>query len=112
MNLQDLEREVRLRMDEARDALGRIEMEVRETGEAPDLMAASRVYAQFCMHARDLLGGIQMRRAFPQRFADRVEALRDELVTHRGGIDRMDLHPSPEEFGRLAQAARDAPASY
>jgi len=102
---------VREALEKAKDSLGRIEMHVREEGERADLMQASRLYAQFCMHVRDYLTGVHQRRPLPHRFAQRVAPLRDELAPYADALAALDLHPSPAELDALVQSADALPAA-
>jgi PleD family two-component response regulator len=111
MDLAEYESHVRVALESARDSLGRIEMHVREEGERADLMQASRIYAQFCMHVRDFLSGVHARRPLPRRLAQRVTSLRDELAPLAGALADLDLRPSLEDLDRLVSEAETLPGT-
>lgn len=103
------EQRVKALLDRARETLGAIEMEVRENGEVPALMEASRQYARFCMHAREYLSGIHMGRPFPRRFAQHLAEVRAGLADHRDALEKFGLGPTPQELEDLAREAEALP---
>lgn len=111
MELEAFTDQVRALLDLARESLGRIEMHVRETEETPDLMEASRLYAQYCMHARDYLAKAGLGRYFPRRLAERVAPLRDGLLARQAAVDALGLRPTPDEFAGLVAAAEGLPGT-
>lgn len=105
MEFPEFEAHVRDALKVARESLARIEEHVRAEGESAALMETSRLYAEFCMHARDYIGTAAYGKPLPRRFAQKVEAIHAELAARRAGLDRLDLHPSPEDLEALVRWA-------
>lgn len=109
MDLPTFQTSVRDALDAARDSLGRIEQQVREVGDDPRLMQASRVYAEFCMHARDFMSSVHMGRPLPRRFGERVTDLQKRLEPLNDAVAGMNLHPSVAELSELVASANVLP---
>lgn len=112
MDLAELDQATREALTRARESLGRIEMEVRERGEDdPEMMRASRILAQFCMHARDFVQGVALRRPAPRRFADRLDALAVEMSGVQWPAGSAPPTPDAAHLGQLARDARTVPGT-
>lgn len=111
MDVQEFTESVGNALEGAREVLGRIEMEVRQTGEVPDLMAASRLYAQFCLHARDYLTHASLGRPQPRRLAQRVRELVVELQVYTESLKRVAEALPPADLARLVDEAEHASAA-
>ena len=109
MDKASFEESVRESLDQARDILGRIEEHVREEGESRPLLEASRIYARFCMAAREYLHGSQLNRPLPRRFAEKVRGLREELSPLSDALAPLAAKPDPAALSRLADAAESLP---
>lgn len=109
MDRETFDERVRKSLDGARDLLGRIEEAVRENGEQPELLAASRIYARYCMAAREYLHGSQLNRPLPRRYAEKVRGLRDELAPLSPVIAPFATQPTVDDFQELIDAAESLP---
>ncbi len=109
MDLAAFEAKVRDCLDAARETLGRIEMEVREHGDDSALMEASRVYAQFCLLAREFVFSASQRRPAPKRFARALAGPLEQLGPLAGVVGERGLRPSVEEIVALRGDAEALP---
>lgn len=112
MQLPEFEARIREGLNLARDSLARIEQEVRETGEKPDLMMVSRTYAEFCLYAREYLTSVQVRRPAPRRWARQVRALRERLSPYEDTISSSGLRPTAAELDALLAEAESLPGTF
>lgn len=95
---------VMIRMEAARDSLARIEAEAQRQ-DRPELHATSRLYAQFCMHAREFLSGSQRGRPLPRRLGKQVESILASLQEHEEVAAQLGLSPTISELVELVRAA-------
>lgn len=107
MNLQELSHEVQAQLESAREALLRLE-QAAQAGDRPEIHAASRLYAQFCAHARGYLSGAQMGRPYPRRFGQQLGELLANLQDYEALARELALSPSMEDLARLVRLAQEA----
>lgn len=106
MDLDEFSRAVVQSLEAARDVLAHIEEEARRR-DRPELHDASRLYAQYCIVAREYLSGLQIGRPLPRRFAERAGALAAQLVVHEALVNDFQVDLTPQALRQLADEARN-----
>ena len=107
LSLAEFGRRVQSELEAARGALERLE-EAARRDDTPEIHEVSRLYAQFCMYARDYLSGQQIGRAFPRRLGQRLGELLASLQDHEALVEALSLTPNMKSLLALHGEAQVA----